>query len=106
MGVLMGVWVVPAIAATLWGVSEEDVCRQVADGRLLSRQELGFTLVYTGPAEGADLAQRVPTAEAQPTTWTPAEVIDAVPPAGSYPIQAARRNIGAFRHPPSARKAA
>src|SRR5688572_9751821 len=45
----MSCWVVPTVAAGLWGVSVERVIQCIRDGRLTSRSEAGFTFVDIAP---------------------------------------------------------
>lgn len=45
----MGCWVVPAIAAEVWGVGLDHVLARIADGSLPSRREYGFLLVDAAP---------------------------------------------------------
>jgi hypothetical protein len=46
----MSCWVVPAIAAELWGVTVEHVLARVRAGTIESRREHGFTFVHATPA--------------------------------------------------------
>jgi hypothetical protein len=46
-------WVLPAVAAELWGVSIEHVLAEVAAGRVRSRTEREFTFVDIDPNSGA-----------------------------------------------------
>jgi len=41
----MACWVVPTIAAELWGQTVEEVLRQIAEGTVHSKQEQGFIFV-------------------------------------------------------------
>lgn len=45
----MSCWVVPAIAAELWGISLEQVVQAMKTGRVPSRNEFGFSLVDVAP---------------------------------------------------------
>ena len=45
----MSCWVVPTVAAELWGVSVEHVIQCIRDGQLVSRREAGFTFVDIAP---------------------------------------------------------
>ena len=45
----MASWVVPAIAAELWGVSVEHVLAEAAAGRVPSRRDGGFLFVDVDP---------------------------------------------------------
>jgi hypothetical protein len=59
-------WVLPAVAAELWGVSVEQVMADVAAGRVNSRVEGEFIFVDVQPtgADQADLQQPAPVAAA------------------------------------------
>ena len=45
----MSCWVVPTVAAELWGVSVEHVIQCIRSGQLASRSEAGFTFVDIAP---------------------------------------------------------
>jgi len=45
----MACWVVPTIAAELWGISVEQVTAAIREGRAATKQEHGFTLVDVAP---------------------------------------------------------
>ena len=45
----MSCWVVPSVAAELWGISVNQVLDQVHRGQVPSKSELGFTLVDVAP---------------------------------------------------------
>lgn len=45
----MSCWVVPSIAAELWGVSIEHVMQCIRDGYLVSRRDAGFMFVDIAP---------------------------------------------------------
>ena len=45
----MSCWVVPSVAAELWGVSVEHVQARIRDGSLPSRQDSGFTVIDVAP---------------------------------------------------------
>ena len=47
--VRMSCWVVPTVAAELWGVSVEHVIQCIRDGQLTSRSEAGFLFVDIAP---------------------------------------------------------
>jgi hypothetical protein len=48
----MSCWVVPTIAAELWGVSVDHVLQQVRDGHLSHRLDEGFMFVDVAPNGG------------------------------------------------------
>src|SRR3954468_3692676 len=58
-------WVLPAVAAELWGVPIEQVMADVAAGRVHSRVEGEFIFVDVQPA-GADEPQRAPAVPPAP----------------------------------------
>ena len=45
----MSCWVVPSVAAELWGCSVESIMSAIRDGRLCSREENGWTFVDMMP---------------------------------------------------------
>ena len=45
----MSCWVVPSVAAELWGVSVEQVQARIRDGSLPSKQDSGFTVIDVAP---------------------------------------------------------
>jgi hypothetical protein len=45
----MSCWVVPSVAAELWGVSVPQILAQMTAGKLASKQEKGFTFVDVAP---------------------------------------------------------
>ena len=45
----MSCWVVPDVAAELWGISVEEVMQSVREGRIPSRREFHFLLVDVAP---------------------------------------------------------
>src|SRR5688572_12060697 len=45
----MSCWVVPSVAAELWGVPVEAIQLRVRDGSLTSKQENGFTFIDVAP---------------------------------------------------------
>lgn len=63
----MSCWVVPAIAAELWGVTLGHVLERVRDGSLSSRHEHGFTFVDVAPDSHTYHRPRRPGEPAPPT---------------------------------------
>lgn len=61
----MSCWVVPAVAAELWGTTIGFVLQQIQNGRVPSKTEYGFVLVDVAP-DSPVLTPR-PKAERQPT---------------------------------------
>jgi hypothetical protein len=45
----MSCWVVPSVAADLWGIPVSQVLDRIRAGLIPSRQELGFTIVDVAP---------------------------------------------------------
>lgn len=45
----MSCWVVPTVAAELWGMPLNAVLEQIREGRIASKTELGFVLVDVAP---------------------------------------------------------
>lgn len=45
----MSCWVVPSVAAELWGVSVEHIHARIRDGSLPSKQDSGFTVIDVAP---------------------------------------------------------
>ena len=63
----MSCWVVPAIAAELWGVTVSHVLAGVRDGTVTSRQEHGFLFVDVAPASHTYHRPRRPGEPPPPT---------------------------------------
>ena len=66
----MSCWVVPAIAAELWGVPLGNVLMGVRDGSIASRQEHGFVFVDVAPDSHRYYRPRRP-GEPPPPTYVP-----------------------------------
>jgi hypothetical protein len=45
----MSCWVVPSVAAELWGVSVDQVQARIRDGSIPSKQDSGFTVIDVAP---------------------------------------------------------
>jgi hypothetical protein len=60
----MSCWVVPSIAAEIWGVSVDHVLEQIRTGAIASRQEYGFTVVDVAPSSAEP-----PRASRRPATF-------------------------------------
>ena len=110
---IMGCWVVPSIAAELWGVPLATVLDAIGQGRLNSRVESGFTLVDTDPRGMHLLPPRLPK-DQRPPTFTPIvtpeemkALLDDTPPttlpmaddASAFDWQRARRQVARTRRP-------
>src|SRR5437016_1913838 len=52
---IMSCWVVPSVAAELWGCSVDSIMSAIRDGRLCSRMENGWTFVDMVP-DSANIA--------------------------------------------------
>ena len=63
----MSCWVVPAIAAELWGVTLDRILAGVRDGTVSSFTENGFVFVDVAPASNA--APSTPPASVRPPTY-------------------------------------
>ena len=73
-------WVLPAVAAELWGVSVEQVLADIADGRAASHVQGEFVFVDADPcSEAGESAPRL--AYRRSLAWTPAQVEPHVTPA-------------------------
>lgn len=68
----MSCWVVPSVAAELWGVTVSQILDRAGRGEIPSRQELGFTMVDISPDTPA--IQMVKSRFGPPKTYTPAPV--------------------------------
>src|SRR5688500_16517599 len=64
----MSCWVVPSVAAELWGVSVEHVLAGIREGRIFSRTDNGFVCVDAAPESPTLSAARV--AVEHPPTFT------------------------------------
>jgi hypothetical protein len=69
----MSCWVVPSIAAEMWGVSVNHVMEGIRGGKIPSRSELGFTVVDVAPEP--DAAARRKPAE-RPRTFMPVTPVE------------------------------
>ncbi len=67
----MSCWVVPAVAAELWGVAVNEVLAQIKRGTLISKNEYGFTLVDVAP-QSPTFQRSLTPAEPRPLTYQPA----------------------------------
>jgi len=45
----MSCWVVPNVAAEIWGISLDEVMQRIQSGAVISKREYGFLLVDTAP---------------------------------------------------------
>jgi hypothetical protein len=65
----MSCWVVPSVAAELWGVPIELVLYKAYHGQVPSREENGFTFVDVAPDSPVYVPNRPELVE-EPQTWT------------------------------------
>lgn len=64
----MSCWVVPNVAAEIWGVSLDEVMQRIASGAVISKREYGFLLVDTAPL-GPLFVSTAAEGKAKPRTW-------------------------------------
>jgi hypothetical protein len=77
----MACWVVPSLAAEFWSIPVAQVLEKIRTGELISKTELGFTLVDVAPCSPRMVSGRGPKAvrpstfvmTAPATVLTPAE---------------------------------
>src|SRR5947208_4273396 len=67
---LMSCWVVPSIAAELWGIPLEQLMGQIRAGAVTSKSEHGFTLVDVAP-DSARVASAPRRRRPRTRTFTP-----------------------------------
>jgi hypothetical protein len=80
----MPCWVVPVVAAELWGVGVDHVLRAIADGTVPSKQEYGFTVVDVAPGSQA-LPQRRHEGP-PPPTFVLVDDLTPIPPPEETPV--------------------
>mgnify|MGYP003576197852 CR=1 FL=1 len=66
----MSCWVVPSVAAELWGVSVDVIQTRIRDGSLASKLESGFTFIDVGP-DSPVLEPPKPPPPPSPPTYRP-----------------------------------
>jgi hypothetical protein len=81
----MPCWVVPVVAAELWGVGVDHVLRAVADGHVPSKQEYGFTVVDVAP-DGAHCPPPRGPDQPAPPTFVLLEDLTPTPPPAEIPF--------------------
>ena len=64
----MSCWVVPNVAAEIWGISLDEVMQRIASGAVISKREYGFLLVDTAPL-GPLFHSTAAEGKAKPRTW-------------------------------------
>ena len=64
----MSCWVVPNVAAEIWGISLDEVMQRIASGAVVSKREYGFLLVDTAPL-GPLFKSTAAEGKAKPRTW-------------------------------------
>ena len=84
----MPCWVVPVVAAELWGVSLDHVLRRIDDGTVPSRQEYGFTLVDVAPDGAAPPTPARRPDEPPPLTFVLIQDIEPQPVVNWVPVEA------------------
>jgi hypothetical protein len=64
----MSCWVVPNVAAEIWGISLDEVLHRINTGAVVSKREYGFLLVDTAPL-GPLFRSTAGEGKAKPRTW-------------------------------------
>jgi hypothetical protein len=64
----MSCWVVPQVAAEIWGISLSEVLSRIHAGVVISKMEYGFLLVDTAPL-GPMFRSTAAEGRAKPPTW-------------------------------------
>src|SRR5258705_7632416 len=64
----MSCWVVPNVAAEIWGISLDEVMQRIQNGVVVSKREYGFLLVDTAPL-GPLFRSTAAEGKAKPRTW-------------------------------------
>ena len=64
----MSCWVVPNVAAEIWGISLDEVLQRINSGAVVSKREYGFLLVDTAPL-GPLFRSTAGEGKAKPRTW-------------------------------------
>ena len=68
----MSCWVVPNVAAEIWGISLDEVMQRIQNGVVISKREYGFLLVDTAPL-GPLFKSTAGEGKAKPRTWVPVQ---------------------------------
>ena len=68
----MSCWVVPNVAAEIWGISLDEVMHRIQSGAVVSKREYGFLLVDTAPI-GPLFKSTAADGKAKPRTWVPVQ---------------------------------
>jgi len=68
----MSCWVVPNVAAEIWGISLDEVLQRIQSGAVVSKREYGFLLVDTAPL-GPLFKSTATDGKAKPRTWVPVQ---------------------------------
>jgi hypothetical protein len=66
----MSCWVVPNVAAEIWGISLDEVMHRIQSGVVVSKREYGFLLVDTAPL-GPLFKSTATEGKSKPRTWVP-----------------------------------
>ena len=64
----MSCWVVPQVAAEIWGISLTEVLQRIHSGTVISKMEYGFLLVDTAPL-GPLFRSTAAEGREKPRTW-------------------------------------
>src|SRR4051812_37205137 len=64
----MSCWVVPQVAAEIWGISLSEVLSRIHSGVVVSKMEYGFLVVDTAPL-GPMFHSTAAEGKAKPPTW-------------------------------------
>ncbi|MGH7178800.1 MAG: hypothetical protein ACREJC_15585, partial [Tepidisphaeraceae bacterium] len=102
----MSCWVVPTVAADVWGVSVQHILEQVRHGTIPHKSEEGFLFVDIAP-ESPQL-EPAPTSARQPLSYTvvTSEEVAALATApGSAQWSSVRDTVARSRRPPAAETA-
>ncbi len=68
----MSCWVVPIVAAEIWGISLDEVMQRIQNGVVVSKREYGFLLVDTAPL-GPLFKSTAAEGKVRPRTWVPVQ---------------------------------
>jgi len=65
----MSCWVVPTVAAEIWGMSVDSIWKKIASGEIPHRMDEGWTFVDCAPGGPIFCPPKLPASE-RPPTWT------------------------------------
>ncbi len=95
----MSCWVVPAVAAELWGVPVNAINEKIRSGALPSKLDLGFTLVDVAPGS-PKLHKPAAVREPAPRTFVPVEEAELDGELEAFTWKGKREAVGRTRRPP------